>query len=71
MFYFARSRVLYAHKHFGRLRAAGVALSSLIIEPAVRVVRSPRSAGATLRAFAMLWKDLPNIFQNREVQSKP
>ena len=59
MFYFARSRVLYARKHFGAAGALAVALSTLCLEPLVRLVASPRSAGATLRAFGMLWKDLP------------
>jgi hypothetical protein len=70
MFYFARSRILYARKHFGSLGAVGVALSSLILEPVVRLVTSPRSAGPTLRAFGMLWKDLPALFQSREPRWK-
>ena len=63
MFYFARSRVLYARKHFGALAAIVVMLSTLLLEPIVRVVASPRSARATLRAFGMLWKDLPNVLR--------
>lgn len=65
MFYFARSRVLYADKHFGAGGAFAVTLGTLFLEPLVRLVASPRSAGATLRAFGMLWKDLPDIFRSR------
>ncbi|MGB9365908.1 MAG: glycosyltransferase family 2 protein [Xanthobacteraceae bacterium] len=66
MFYFARSRVLYARKHFSALGAAAVMLSTFLFEPIVRVIASPRSASATLRAFGMLWKDLPNIIRPRD-----
>ena len=69
MFYFARSRVLYARKHFGALGALVVMLSTLLLEPIVRVVASPRSASATLRAFGMLWKDLPNIVRARNARA--
>ena len=63
MFYFARSRILYARKHFSARGALAVTLSTFLLEPLVRVVASPRSASATLRAFGMLWKDLPNIWR--------
>lgn len=65
MFYFARSRVLYARKHFGALGALAVMLSTFLLEPLVRVIASPRSASATLRAYGMLWKDLPDIIRSR------
>lgn len=63
MFYFARSRILYARKHFNPFSAFVMMFTTLILEPAARVVRSPRSARATLRAFHMLWKDLPSILR--------
>jgi N-acetylglucosaminyl-diphospho-decaprenol L-rhamnosyltransferase len=63
MFYFARSRILYAQKYFGALGSFGVVLTTLLLEPIARAVASPRSAGETLRAFGMLWKDLPNILR--------
>ncbi len=66
MFYFARSRVLYARKHFGSLNAFLVMGATLLLEPLARIVASPKSAGATLRAFGMLWKDLPNILRARK-----
>lgn len=65
MFYFARSRILYARKHFGAFGAALVTLTTLLLEPLARLVASPRTAGATLRAFGNLWKDLPNILRAR------
>lgn len=61
LFYFARSRVLYARKHFGAMGALAVTLTTFLFEPLVRATASPRSAGATLRAFGMVWRDLPNI----------
>jgi GT2 family glycosyltransferase len=61
MFYFCRSKILFALKHFGAAGAFGVVLVTLLLEPAARMVASPRSAGATLRAFGMLWKELPKI----------
>jgi N-acetylglucosaminyl-diphospho-decaprenol L-rhamnosyltransferase len=63
VFYFARSRILYARKHFGALGASAVMLTTLLFEPLARIAASPRSTGATLRAFAMLWRDLPNLLQ--------
>ena len=38
MFYFARSRVLYARKHFGALSAVTIALVTMLLEPLARVV---------------------------------
>lgn len=63
MFYFARSRILYARKHFGATGAFFVMFVTLLLEPVVRIIASPRSTAATLRAFAMLWRDLPNILR--------
>jgi len=65
MFYFARSRILFAPKHFGCLGAIGVALSSLFLEPAVRFITSPRAAGATFGAFCMLWKSAESLRKSR------
>jgi N-acetylglucosaminyl-diphospho-decaprenol L-rhamnosyltransferase len=61
--YFARSRILYARKHFNSLGGFAVIITTLLLEPLARIVASPQSAGATLRAFAMLWKDMPNILR--------
>ena len=64
-FYFCRSRILYARKHFGALGALAVTLATLALEPLARLAAAPRSAGDTLRAFAMLWRDLPAIRRAR------
>jgi hypothetical protein len=40
-------------------------LSTLFLEPLGRLVASPQSARATLRAFGMLWKDLPSILRTQ------
>ncbi len=64
-FYFCRSRILYARKHFGTLGALAVTLATLALEPLARLAAAPRSAGDTLRAFAMLWRDLPAIRRAR------
>jgi len=62
-FYFARSRILYARKYFGALGSFGVMLTTLVLEPIARVVASPRSAPEMLRAFGMLWKELPRMLR--------
>jgi N-acetylglucosaminyl-diphospho-decaprenol L-rhamnosyltransferase len=62
-FYFCRSRILYARKYFGALGSFGVMFTTLVLEPIARGIASPRSAGGTLRAFGMLWKDLPGILR--------
>ena len=62
-FYFARSRILYARKSFNVLGSFGVIFTTLMLEPLARVVASPRSAPETLRAFGMLWKELPSILR--------
>lgn len=62
-FYFCRSRILYARKHFGALGALAVTLATLALEPLARLAAAPRSAGDTLRAFAMLWRDLPAVLR--------
>ena len=69
IYYFARSRILYARKHFGAPAAVAVTLSTLFLEPIARLIASPRSARATLRAFGMLWKDLPSIVHARNAGS--
>lgn len=64
-FYFCRSRILYARKHFSTAGALAVALATFALEPLARLAAAPRSAGAMLRAFAMLWRDLPAILRTR------
>jgi N-acetylglucosaminyl-diphospho-decaprenol L-rhamnosyltransferase len=62
-FYFCRSRILYARKHFGAAGAAAVLIATLIFEPAARLLARPGAAGSTLRAFATLWRELPSILR--------
>jgi len=62
-FYFCRSRILYARKHFSTMGALAVALATLALEPLARLAAAPRSASATLCAFAMLWRDLPAMLR--------
>jgi GT2 family glycosyltransferase len=67
-FYFCRSRLLFARKYFSPAGAGAVAFATLVLEPVVRIfaalIARRGSAGATLRAFGMLWGDLPAIFRS-------
>jgi len=62
-FYFCRSRILYARKHFGMVGAAAVLVATLLFEPIARLAARPAAAASTLRAFAALWRDLPSILR--------
>jgi GT2 family glycosyltransferase len=62
-FYFCRSRILYAAKHFGPAGAAAVTLATLLLEPIARLLGRPSAAGSTLRAFGALWRELPSILR--------
>jgi GT2 family glycosyltransferase len=64
-FYFCRSRILYARKHFSAAGAFAVIAATLLLEPLARILAAPRAAGSTLRAFAMLWGDLPALLGSR------
>lgn len=66
LFYSMRSRLLYASKHLGPLRAFLVLAATLTLEPPARVARallrrSMREAAETLSAYRMLVGDLPAI----------
>jgi N-acetylglucosaminyl-diphospho-decaprenol L-rhamnosyltransferase len=66
LFYSLRSRVLYAFKHFHPAVAIGVVLGTLMVEPLTRIVyavtgNSPTSAGETIKAYGLLWRDLPFV----------
>jgi GT2 family glycosyltransferase len=65
-FYFCRSRILYARKHFSAAGAFAVTAATLSLEPLARIAASPRSAGSTLRAFGMLWRDLPALLGSQD-----
>lgn len=62
-FYFCRSRILYARKHFGTAGAAAVLVATLLLEPIARLAARPAAAASTLQAFAALWRDLPAILR--------
>lgn len=68
LFYFSRSRILFARKHFGTAGAAAVTAATLMLEPipriAVALATRRGSVTATLRAFGKLWKDLPAILRD-------
>jgi GT2 family glycosyltransferase len=66
LFYALRSRLIYAFKHFRRHQAWMVTATTLFVEPLARLGRgilrrSGRELGETMRAYGLLWRDLPNI----------
>ena len=68
-FYFCRSKLLYARKFLPPGRALAVTAVTLLLEPVARLVAAPRAAGGTLRAFARLWKALPEILRSQTQSS--
>jgi hypothetical protein len=61
LFYSLRSRLVYAHKHFGWSSLLGIALATLLIEPFSRIAYSacrglPGEIAEILKAYAMLWR---------------
>ena len=69
-FYFCRSKLLHARKFLAPAPALAVIAVTLLLEPVARMVAAPRAAGSTLRAFARLWKALPEILRSKH-QSSP
>jgi hypothetical protein len=66
LFYSLRSRLLYGFKHFKRWQAWALLAVTLVLEPVTRSVFSLVRGGVgdlrnTLRAYAMLYADLPSI----------
>ena len=66
LFYFCRSRIFFAFKHFSRTKAFVIAAATLLIEPITRTLGCLISGRGTevpdiLRGFMMLWRDLPNM----------
>src|SRR5450830_419774 len=64
LFYSLRSRLLYAFKHFSWIGAAGVLLTTLLVDPVSRSVlaifrRSWSALMETWAAYGMLWRWLP------------
>jgi len=64
LFYFLRSRLVYAFKHFSWLGALGVLLATLLVEPLSRSAlallrRSWPNFKETWAAYGLLWRWLP------------
>jgi GT2 family glycosyltransferase len=68
-FYFNRSKILFAAKHFGAFGAYAVIAVTLTLEPLARMLARPQSAGETLRAFGNVWKDLPKMLRAQNQSS--
>jgi len=68
LFYFCRSKILFARKYFTRTEAIAIAATTLLIEPMTRTFAALMAGrgGAVpdiLRGFLMLWCDFPNILR--------
>jgi N-acetylglucosaminyl-diphospho-decaprenol L-rhamnosyltransferase len=66
LFYYWRSRILYAFKHFNVMGAAAIVFVTLSIEPIVRALallatRRPNEISKVMRATRLLWSDIPKI----------
>lgn len=68
LFYYWRSRILFAFKYFNVLGAAAITFVTLSTEPIVRVLaliasRQPGDIINVLRAARLLWRDLPKLMR--------
>jgi N-acetylglucosaminyl-diphospho-decaprenol L-rhamnosyltransferase len=66
LFYFCRSKILFARKYFTRTEAIAVAATTLLIEPMTRTIAALITGRIgvvpdILRGFVMLWSDFPNM----------
>jgi GT2 family glycosyltransferase len=66
LFYSLKSRILYGYKHFGRVSAVILTFLTLVIEPITRMIfaiirRSPSDVKETLKAYKMLWVEMPRL----------
>ena len=66
LFYALRSRLQFTRKHFARLPAAAVLLTTVLLEPWARLAVALRrrglpGAGETLQGYRMLWSALPTL----------
>ncbi|MEA2874679.1 MAG: hypothetical protein QOH67_5007 [Hyphomicrobiales bacterium] len=64
-FYFYRSQMRYARKHFTATAALAVAATVLVVTPILRILTLKSSPGETLSAFGSLWRELPTIWGGR------
>jgi GT2 family glycosyltransferase len=63
LFYFCRSKILFALRFFSPAGAFAAIAVTLTLEPLARILASPRTAGDTLRAFGRLWSELPAMLR--------
>jgi hypothetical protein len=68
LFYYWRSRILYAFKHFNVIGAVVITFVTLSLEPVVRVLallaaNRPKEIGKVLRAMRLLWCNLIKMMQ--------
>jgi N-acetylglucosaminyl-diphospho-decaprenol L-rhamnosyltransferase len=75
LFYSLRSRIVYCQKHFGRPSLLRVVIATLLLEPFSRIIYAawrglPEEIADTLRAYAMLWRWLPQMFSAGKVFSR-
>jgi N-acetylglucosaminyl-diphospho-decaprenol L-rhamnosyltransferase len=66
LFYSLRSRILYSHKHFSRASATALTVATLFLEPLIRSIWSLvrfafTELSETLQAYAMLWREMPQL----------
>lgn len=66
LFYSLRSRILYGYKHFSRIQASLLLISTLCFEPFARLTFNLLhgafiSAGETISGYLMLYRALPEI----------
>jgi GT2 family glycosyltransferase len=67
LFYALRSRILYGYKHFRWTAATGILLTTLLLEPFVRlgfaIMRGTMTeVRETLQAYCLLWSTFPAWF---------
>jgi len=69
LFYFGRSRIQFASKHFGLAGGLAVCAATLIVEPLLRAGRAVLGGriteiGDVAHGSALLWANLPEILQH-------
>jgi GT2 family glycosyltransferase len=75
LFYSLRSCLYYANKHFKPQGFIAVAIVTLLIEPWTRIASALfrlrlQEVGQTLHGYAMLFRDLPNIYRRMRRYTK-
>ncbi len=68
LYYSLQSRILYGFKHWGRSKAVGMMLATLLIEPFSRAAQAlVRGSGSgvaeVMQGFWLLWKAVPRILR--------